>query len=223
MRKGRNILKFPCHTLLFDVDGTLIDSAPGILRSVRYSLEKMGCEVPADNALTCFIGPPLVDSYQRYSGMTKADAHRATALYRERYNTVGVYEAAPYEGIPALLHDLKAAGYALCVATSKPEPLAGRFLSIHGIAEPFDFICGAVDGVREHKPEILAHLLPQLPDRGASAAMIGDRRYDIEGAGQFGLLSIGVRYGFADPGELESAKADWIVDSVDALRALLLG
>ena len=216
-------MTFSCRTLLFDIDGTLIDSAPGILRSVQYSLEKMGRPVPEESALTCFIGPPLVDSYQKYSGMTEPEAHRATALYRERYNTIGVYEAEPYAGIPALLSDLKDAGYTLCVATSKPESLARRFLAIHGIAEPFEFICGAVDGLREHKPEILAHLLPQLPAGGADTLMIGDRRYDIEGAKRFGRPSVGVRYGFSDPGELEAAGADRIVGSVEELRALLLG
>jgi len=215
-------MAFPPCTLLFDIDGTLIDSAPGILRSIQYSLRKMGCPVPAAQALTCFIGPPLVDSYQRLCGMSEADAHRATALYRERYHAKGVHEAAPYDGIPALLAELQAAGFSLCVATSKPEPLAKRFLALHGLDSYFSVICGAIGGVRTHKPEILAYLLPLLPEGGRGAAMIGDRRYDIEGAKRLGLRSIGVRYGFADPGELEEAGADWIVDTVAVLRALLL-
>ncbi len=211
----------PC-TLLFDIDGTLIDSAPGILRSVQYSLEKMGREAPEATKLTCFIGPPLVDSYQNYCGMTKADAQRATALYRERYFDVGVLEAAPYAGIPALLEELQAAGFFLAVATSKPQALAERFLALHELAGYFSVICGAVDGVRTHKPEILAYLLPLLPAGGENAVMIGDRRYDIEGAKRAGLRSIGAAYGYSDPGELETAGADWIVDSVGVLRRLLL-
>ena len=215
-------MAFSPYTLLFDIDGTLIDSAPGILRSVQYSLEQMGREVPEAAALTCFIGPPLVDSYQNYCGMTEADAHRATALYRERYHDVGVHEAAPYAGVPALLEDLKTAGFFLAVATSKPQALAERFLALHGLAAYFSVICGAVDGVRMHKPEILAYLLPLLPAGGQDAVMIGDRRYDIEGAKRAGLRSVGVRYGFSDPGELEAAGADWVVDTVGELRRLLL-
>ncbi len=208
--------------LLFDVDGTLMDSAPGILRSVRYSLEKMGRPVPEGSSLTCFIGPPLVDSYQKYCGMTPEEASRATALYRERYWETGVKEAAPYPGIPALLRDLKAAGFPLYVATSKPEALAKRFLALHGIAEPFERICGAVEGERTHKPEILSWLAIHLPFGGAGAVMIGDRRFDILGARQAGFRSVGARYGYADPGELEAAGAEELADSVEELRELLM-
>ena len=216
-------MQFPYRSLIFDVDGTLIDSGDGITKSVQYALGKMGQPVPTQDELRCFIGPPLHESFQKFSGLSDADAWTATHIYRERYETLGVREAAPYPGIPQLLGDLRRAGFGLYVATSKPEPLAKMFVHLHGLDVYFDLICGAMDVVRETKDAVIAYLLPQMPDGGKNAVMIGDRHHDIDGAKAFSLPSVGVRYGFAPAGELENAGADYIVDTVEDLRRLLLG
>lgn len=216
-------MSFPHQVLLFDVDGTLIDSSEGIIRSAQYAFEKMALPVPPYDSMFCFIGPPLTETFCDVYGMSRPEADRAVEFYRERYHEFGVMEASPYPGIRALLDDLKKAGFGLFVATSKPEELAVSFLKLHGLYDCFDIVCGAIDDVRGQKHQVIRHLLPQLPDGGKDAVMIGDRKYDILGAKEHHLPSIGVRYGFSDPGELEEAGADWVVDTVDDLRALLLG
>ncbi len=216
-------MSFLYKTLLFDVDGTLIDSSEGILRSAQYAFEKMALPVPAYDTMYCFIGPPLTETFCDVYGMSRPEADRAVEFYRERYHEFGVLEAAPYPGMAVLLADLKTAGYRLFVATSKPEALAVEFLRLHGLLDFFEIVCGAIDDVRGQKHQVIEHLLPRLPDGGKNAVMIGDRKYDITGAAQFSLPSVGVKYGFSDAGELEAAGADYIVNTVEELRALLLG
>lgn len=214
----------PFRNLLFDLDGTLIDSSEGIIRSAQYAFEKLGKDVPEYETMFRFVGPPLDDTFRNDYGMTADEAHRAVLFYRERYHVDGVKEAAPYPGIDTLLSDLRKAGYDLYVATSKPEELAQRFLAMHKLGHHFTEICGALEFERKNKDEVIAYLLPKLRAGGAkSCVMIGDRKFDVLGAKAFGIPSIGVKYGFSEPDEFEKAGADYIADTVEDLRHLLLG
>ena len=131
----------PFKNLLFDLDGTLIDSSDGIIRSAQYAFEKLGKEVPPYKTMFKFVGPPLDDTFRNDYGFTPEESIQAVLFYRERYHIDGVKEAAPYEGIDELLTDLRQAGYDLYVATSKPEKLAQEFLAMHGLAHHFTEIC----------------------------------------------------------------------------------
>ena len=212
-------------TLLFDLDGTIIDSREGITKSVQYALDK--CEVAEKDPerLLLFIGPPLLDSFMEYYSMDRERAAYAVEMYRERYGVVGIFEAKVYDGIVPLLRRLHEEGRKLAVASSKPEVYVKRILDKFGIGQYFDEIVGAaMDGTRDHKPDILKEVFRRCaitPENKASVIMIGDRRYDIEGAKTMGIDSIGVRYGFAPDGELERAGASYVADTAEGLDRLL--
>lgn len=215
-------------TVLFDLDGTLTDSGPGIMKSVAYALEKFGIAETDSTKLRLFVGPALVDSFTERYGFSRADADEAVRLYRERYIPVGIYENEVYPGIPEMLKRLKDAGLTLCVATAKPELMAERVLEHFGLLEYFTHVVGATeDEKRTHKKEVLEEVLIRLASGGTEPVpdrivMIGDRCYDIEGARSVGLDGIGVRFGYASPGELEAAGAVWVADSASDLADYLL-
>lgn len=212
--------------ILFDLDGTMFDTSEGILRSVQYALAGMGMPVPPPEQLRCFIGPPLVPCFAKFCGIDVAEAKRATAIYRERYAVTGVLEVKPYAGIEALLAALKNAGCVLAVATGKPAPYSPQILARFGFDRFFSAIATPeMDGRRSEKRELIGCVLEQLgvgKDEYDRVVMIGDRDLDVIGAHEVGIAAIGVRYGFAEPGEFEAANTDYIVDSVEELRALLL-
>lgn len=213
------------QVIFFDLDGTLTDSAPGILNSVTYALEKMGIRVEDRQSLYRFIGPPLLDSFRDYYGMDSTQAERAVALYREYFSAGGLFENSVYEGIPSLLADLRAAGKTLAVATSKPEVFTLRILEKFDLTQYFDHIGAAtLDESRNQKHQVVAHTLAlcghPAPD---SVIMVGDRHHDVEGARVNGLDTVGVLYGFGDRFELEQAGAAAIAETVDDLQKILLG
>lgn len=207
--------------VLLDLDGTIIDSAPGILRSAQYALQNLGREMDSA-AMRAFIGPPLKDCFTQVCGLTDQEALEAVQLYRERYGSVGKFECSLYPGVEGLLKALHQSGRRVLLATSKPEQFAAEILEHLGVAQYFDRIGGAaLDHSRETKEEVLAYV---LEDQGLSpedAVMVGDRRFDIEGAKAFSMASIGVLYGFGERPELEMAGADAIVSSTEDLAALL--
>lgn len=129
--------------ILFDLDGTLTDSAPGILNSVRYACRKLGLPIPGEETLRRFLGPPLIASFRELMGLDAADADRAVSAFREYFPTKGLFENEVYPGVPALLADLKAAGKTVILATSKPEAFARRIMEHFDLAQYCDFICGA--------------------------------------------------------------------------------
>ena len=130
--------------VFFDLDGTLTDPALGITNCIMHSLEKMGREIPPRESLYCFIGPPLLDSYRNYLGMTEEEAREAIRLYRERFSTVGLFENTPYEGIANALAEVKSMGKKLCIATSKPEEFAVRILEHFDLSKYFDMVCDSM-------------------------------------------------------------------------------
>ena len=205
--------------LLFDLDGTLTDPALGITSAAQYALGKMGIEVADRTTLTWLIG-----SCEEGFGMTNLQALEALKHYRAYFSEKGIFENEIYPGIAELLSDLKAAGRRVMVATSKPEEFTHRILEHFDIARYFDFVGGnTMDEGRPTKADVIAHVLRSCPDAAPeNTLMIGDRRYDAEGARAFGLDCAGVLYGYGSREELEHAGAAYIVESVAALRELLL-
>lgn len=210
--------------LFFDLDGTLTDPMQGITRSVRYALRHFGIEVADLRELTPFIGPPLADSFKERYGMTDTEAETAVAKYREYYAPKGIFENEVYPGIPSLLADTAAAGCVNVMATSKPTPFARQIAAHFGLEPYFRLISGStLDGRRTTKADVIRHALGELQIAPREAVMIGDRRYDVEGAAETGLDSIAAGWGYAQPGELEAARPGRFAPDVAALRRLLLG
>jgi phosphoglycolate phosphatase-like HAD superfamily hydrolase len=208
--------------VIFDLDGTLTDSARGIVSSFRHALGEVGAVVPDGDLAGRIVGPPMHDTL-REMGLGK-DTDTAIAAYRADYSTRGWAMNRLFDGIAELLADLQAAGVRLAVATSKAEPTARRILAHFGLDEHFEVIAGAsVDGSRSTKSDVVAHALAQLrplPDR---VLMVGDRAHDVEGAAEHGIDTVVVGWGygredFADPNAV-SALAH--VCSIDDLREAL--
>lgn len=217
---------FSC--ILFDLDGTISDPKQGICGCVQYALRSFGIEEPELDRLEPFIGPPLSESFMKYYNFTAEQAQEAVEKYRERFSVTGKYENVLYPGMGALLHDLKASGATLAIASSKPTVYVEDILVHFGIREYFDIVVGSeLDGRRVHKEEVVTEVLSQFAARGESdpdkMVMIGDRSFDVEGAKAIGAHCIAVSYGYAQPGELENAGAEIIVRDVEGLRSVLLG
>ncbi|MGI6029274.1 MAG: HAD hydrolase-like protein [Candidatus Heteroscillospira sp.] len=213
-------------TVLFDLDGTISDSGPGITRSVAYALEKFGITPPPLEELNHFVGPPLKDSFRDSYGFTPEQCEQAVVWYRERYRAKGVYETAPYPGMCELLRELHERGKTVALATSKPTVFARIVLSDYGVSDCFDLVLGCeLDGRRGEKIEVMTECLELLGISGEKkqrAVMVGDRSYDINGAKHCGLRSVAVTYGYAPEGELEAADPDYTVKDAAGLRELLL-
>ena len=206
--------------VLLDLDGTLADSAPGIVASVEHALAALGVASPGADALRAFMGPPMRQAFHDAFGFDAAETDRAVVAYREYFTARGIFECSLYEGISDLLAELDSAGVRLALATSKPEVFAGRILEHLGVRGRFAAVCGAdLDGRRATKTEIVRDALDALgAAAGPSVVMVGDREHDVTGASANGIRCIGVAWGYAQPGELERAGASPIARSVEALR-----
>lgn len=209
--------------ILFDLDGTLTDPMIGITSAVQYSLASFGIEVKYLKELIPFIGPPLMDSFQKYYGFDEEKAKLAISRYREYFEPTGIFENEIYPGIAEMLAHLCQAGYELVLATSKPWVYAKKILKHFGIAQFFSYISGSeLSGERGKKTEVVAHALALCGARPDQAVMVGDRKFDILGAKSMGMLSVGVSYGYGSLEELETAGADYIVNSVKELEKVLI-
>ncbi|MDO4285152.1 MAG: HAD hydrolase-like protein [Eubacteriales bacterium] len=217
--------------ILFDLDGTLTDSGPGITKSVQHALRGMGIEENNLKNLERFIGPPLSNSFHEYYGLEGERNREAVIRFRKRYETIGLFENEPYPGIPELLRDAQAAGIRLAVASSKPEPTVIEILKHFDLAKYFTVIVGS-DVRREmsgqpmtsDKAEIVGMALAGLCGAFlARTAMVGDRLYDMEGAREAGVHPVGVVYGYGSAAELRESGAEFLAEDVAALRRYLLG
>ena len=210
--------------VLFDLDGTLTDPAIGITNSVKYALEKFNIEVENREDLYPFIGPPLLDSFMKFYGMSEEDALYAIEQYRVYFKDKGLYENYVYEGIPLLLQSLKDAGAKLLVATSKPDIFAKKILDKFELAQYFDAVCGTqIDRPKDTKTDVINHALNSLNlTNKKDVIMVGDREHDVIGANNIGIDSIGVLYGYGSRQELENAKATYIVEKVDDIKNIIL-
>lgn len=215
--------------ILFDLDGTLTDPKLGITSSVQYALRALGIEEPSLDKLEVFIGPPLTDSFREFYGLEGERLAMAIDKYRERFATQGIFENEIYPGIPQMLADLKAKDKILAIASSKPTLFVEQILEHFEIRKYFDHVVGSnMDGTRGTKEEVVEETLRQMltvemtpAQKRDAVAMVGDRKFDIEGARAHGITSVGVLFGYAPEGELEEAGADYIVNSVRSLQVLL--
>ncbi|BBY42062.1 HAD-IA family hydrolase [Mycolicibacterium celeriflavum] len=181
--------------VIFDLDGTLTDSAQGIVSSFRHALGSVGAAVPDGDLANMVVGPPMHHTLRRLGLGDQTDA--AIAAYRADYLTRGWAMNRVFDGIPALLRDLRAAGVRLAVATSKAEPTARRILAHFGLADCFEVIAGAsVDGSRATKVDVVEHALAQLGSLPERTLMVGDRSHDVEGAAAHGIDTVVVGWGY---------------------------
>ena len=210
--------------VLLDLDGTLIDSKPGIVASFDAALRELGHRPDPSFDLTFVIGPVLTDvmgEVLAHYGDTRVD--EAVAAYRGHYGEVGLYDVALYDGVAPLLASLKSAGLRLYLATSKRTAFAIRILDHLAISDRFEGIYGSEpDGTRDGKPELIADILRREAIPANAAIMVGDRRYDVAGAHANGLRAIGVLWGYGDRQELEGAGADLLVASPAELQGAVL-
>lgn len=216
---------------LFDLDGTLTDPGEGITKSVQYALKGLGIEEPNLKKLEAFIGPPLKDSFMEFYGLSEEEALKGVAIYREYFAPKGVFENRIYPGIPEMLGRLSQKGIRLAIASSKPVKFVHQILAHFEIEKYFDVIVGSeLDGTRSKKEEVVEEALRQLgiltipvEKRSACCAMVGDRKFDLQGARAYSLTGVGVRFGYAAPGELEAEGAHYIAETVEALSQYLCG
>jgi len=232
--------------ILFDLDGTLTDPKVGITTCVQYALKHFGIEEPDNDKLTPFIGPPLTDSYKEFYGFTDEQAQIGLVKYRERFSTIGWMENEIYPGMEDMLRMLHEKGIKLAVASSKPKVFVEKILDYFHIRQYFDVVSGAeLDGTRNNKQAVMKEAFVRLgiikglnPDAitdenyamtedelgqiaGVSCAMVGDRKFDVNGAKALGVVSVAVSYGYAPEGELKASEPDYLVDTVEELGKVL--
>lgn len=210
------------RNILFDLDGTIIDSKEGILHSVCYALDKMGRDVPDEKELLCFIGPPLSVSFATFCGMNAEETERAVAFYRENYAPRGVYEFSVYPGVETMLKKLSSGGRRLYLATSKPEVFAKKILEKAGLDSYFTAVCGSlIPSGRDKKEDVISYLVENEGLSLDETVMVGDRSYDAEGAHAVGLVAIGVSYGYGSVKELNRAGFEAIASSPKELASII--
>lgn len=208
-------------TILFDLDGTLVNTEEGVAKSLRYASEKYGIPEPDNAMIRRFIGPLLADSFQKEYGLSEEEAKEADLVFRERYETIGLFECELFPGVEESLKSLKEKGYRISVASSKEEVPCRRILERLGIAKYFDLICGA--RLKEDigtKVEVLKDALKRLgiSDK-KEVVLIGDSRYDARGAREAGIDCIGVSYGFEE--DFNEMRKAGVIEIFDTLAEVI--
>jgi phosphoglycolate phosphatase len=218
-------MSFPYTCVLFDLDGTIIDSAPGITATLAYTFETLGRPIPSPSQLLEYVGPPILESFERLAGMSEVESHHALAVYRERYLEHGVGNVSIYPGLAGVLKAIHESPVALSLATSKPESLARIALTSLGVIQYLDVLTGASeDELRSAKADVVAEALLRLRAIGADVSrpvMVGDRFYDVEGAAVHGVPTIFVEWGYGSPAEQVGTIG--VAKDAAELTALLLG
>lgn len=210
--------------VLFDLDGTLIDSSDGIIKCVRYALDHYGMEEPDTAKLYRFIGPPLSESFQKYYGFSLEQAYEAVGVYRERYNKIGIFECSLYPGVEEAIRALKAQGYRIGMASSKPEESCRRILEHFGILTLFDEVVGATfDGRRDRKEDVLREAFRRWDDLTPDQiCLVGDTVFDAEGAKAVGIPCIAVTFGFGDVEKMKEAGIAGVCETMEELPDVIL-
>jgi phosphoglycolate phosphatase len=213
----------PYETVLLDLDGTLVDSAPGIVQTIAHTLRTLDYPVPPIGELLRWVGPPLPESFHLLGGVPKSRVDEALAIYRQQYVDVGAYDSKLFDGVGALLRDLKQRKTTLALATSKPHTPAVLMLEHFTLAHHFEVIATAWDDeTRGEKPLIVGDALEELAHKGhntQSIVMVGDRIHDVEGAKEHGIPSIIVGWGYGTGAEW--GHADFVAHTPRQLRTLL--
>ena len=214
--------EFSC--ILFDLDGTIVDSAPGITATLAYTFEQLGLPIPSPAELVAYVGPPILDSFRDLAGFTPEQSQRALDIYRPQYLKTGVFDATVYPGIPELLKKIHESGIPLSLATSKPETPATLILEHYDLLKYFDIVTGASDDEkRSAKADVVAEALVRLREFGADVSrpvMVGDRSHDVHGAAAHDVPTIFVRWGYGAPAE-EVGTIGVASDAAELTRLLL--
>ena len=209
--------------IIFDLDGTITDSKPGIVKGVQYALRCYGVDEPDLDKLTSFVGPPLYKSFMNYLGCSEDEAKEAVECYREYYAETGLYENALYDGIEAFLYALKEKGYRLLIASSKPRIYVKRILSYFRVMRYFDIVEGSeLDSKRTDKAELLSYVLAKWDLKADECVMVGDRKHDILGAKANGMDSIAVGYGYGSEDELSKAGPTYFFPTIEEVKNFFL-
>lgn len=210
------------QTVLFDLDGTLIESGPAIIASARKVMRDMGVADLPDEQMKRMIGPPLADCFRDVIGIPPERVGEAVERYREHARLDGPANMKPYPGIPELMSELKARGATVGVVTSKITPTAKSQLQALGLIEYTDYVRGGFPGGSADKLELVTMARDELPGVVETKVMVGDRRFDLEAAAKAGLPSIGVLYGYGSAEEISMCRPTYTVKSVAELSALLI-
>ena len=217
--RGERMYKY----LMFDLDGTLVESGDGIVASAKHALGKMGRDMLPENEFMKFIGPPLFDSFRDLCGMNPEEADKAIEIYREHYESAGYLLAPMYEGVVEMLEKLKGKGHTLMVVTSKPAPIAEKIIEKHGLDKYFVNLTGPTHEEKTvHKDVMIRRAFEKngITDP-KSAVMIGDRKFDIEAANKHGIDSIAVMYGYGNREEFEKYGATHIAEKCEDIIGLV--
>ena len=211
--------------ILFDLDGTLIDTGEGIMKSAQYALQTMGIKADDYRELTFFVGPPLMYTYTKRYGVDEKTAREMVRLYRERYGPAGLFESEPYPGLRECLTLLRAQGYKLFVSSSKPEHMCRTLLEHFDLTGYFDDIAGSTpDGRIDTKSEVLYELFRRNEKDASfigSSVLVGDTKFDVNGANDVGISCVGVSYGYGEKEELLSLGAVTVVNSMPEINSSL--
>ena len=200
-------------TIFFDLDGTITDSAPGIMNSIKYALEKIIFDA-FGRATPKLYRTALRGQFCKVCGLADEESARMVEDYREYYRDKGIFENNVYDGVIEMLEKLRKKGFRLAIATSKPEMFAKQIADYFGFSKYFDFIGGAcMNESRTDKYEVIEYVIEScnITDRN-EVVMVGDRSHDMIGAKKAGLHSIGVLYGYGSKEELEQSGAEMLVE-----------
>ncbi len=208
-------------TVLFDLDGTLIMSGPAIFAAARLMMADMGIADLPDEKMRRLVGPPLSVGFREVLNIEDSEINGAIELYAKKARIVGLEPMKPYDGVKAMLKELRQNGIRTGVVTSKMQPTAREHIEHFGLLDGLDYICGALERGKGTKTELLVRAMRELEPLG-SAVMVGDRLYDINAANDVGLDSIGVLYGYGSRDELEACRPTHIVDRVEELKSWIL-
>lgn len=211
-------------SVIFDFDGTICDTGEGVKKSAKYALDAFN--IPSDDwqTLDCFIGPPLLVTFQEQFNQSAADADLLVQKFRERYTNTGIYECELYNGIKQLLINLKDDGMKIGIASSKPQVFVETLLNKFAIAKYFDSVCATSFAADcESKQNIIARCLKELETEPKDALMVGDRFYDIDGAKADMVDGAGVLWGYGSKFEFIECGAKYIVDKVEDIESIALG
>ena len=214
--------------IAFDLDGTLSDPARGLIQGFVYCFKKLGMPYENEESLRKYIGPSLYEEWQEDFGFTPDEANNAIEIFREYYNIYGWWDNDLYDGIPEMLAELKRAGKKVVLATSKPLDTAKSILKLFGLTKYFDFVGGATSHQNDQKWQVLNWSLSSVgvdlnnPDDLAKGVLVGDRKYDAEGAKICGIDSFGVLYGHGTKEELEASGFTALVETVSDISKMII-
>lgn len=215
--------------VFFDLDGTITEPEEGIINGVLYALSKFGITVEDRTTLYPYIGPPLRDSFREFHGLSEEDTEQAILYYREYYSTKGIYQNGIMPGMEAAFQTLQEHGCHLYVATSKPELYAKQILEYLQLDGYFDIIAGSTfDKSRDTKAAVIEYLLTNISEEqkktlAEDIIMVGDRKFDVLGAREFGIETIGVLFGYGNKEEFDACNCRYLAENAEEMVQIILG